>query len=161
VSCKNSQNKNKVKPATKSAKPASKETRIPENPTAAGVRDSNWNDQYEDALSKCWEDSFASLVGGERIHNWMKTACVKVDHYESSTLSRSEYDYSVGSSSWKSHNIEKVHSLVEVFNKQEARYQLQQKSWQWRVVSSTRWSCRNKPQAGHAVVLRRCRMATW
>jgi hypothetical protein len=44
-------------------------------------------------------------------------ACVKVEHYESSTLSRSEYDYSVGSSSWKSHNIEKVHSLVEVFNK--------------------------------------------
>lgn len=117
----NSQNKNKAKPATKSVKPASKKTRIPENSTAAGVRDSNWNEQCEDALSKCQEDSFASLVGGERVHNWMKTACVKVEHYESSTLSRSEYDYSVGSSSWKSHNIKKVHSLVEVFNKKHAK----------------------------------------
>jgi hypothetical protein len=53
VSYENSRNKNKVKPATKSAKPASKKTCIPENPTAAGVRDSNWNEQYEDALSKC------------------------------------------------------------------------------------------------------------
>jgi hypothetical protein len=121
VSYENSQNKNKAKPATKSAMPASKKTRVPENPTAAGVRDSNWNEQYEDALSKCREDSFASLVGGERVHNWMKTACVKVEHYESSTLSRSEYNYSVGSSSWKSHNIEKVHSLVEVFNKKHTK----------------------------------------
>eukprot|EP00544_Gedaniella_sp_CCMP2646_P015736 CAMPEP_0202484550 /NCGR_PEP_ID=MMETSP1361-20130828/3619_1 /ASSEMBLY_ACC=CAM_ASM_000849 /TAXON_ID=210615 /ORGANISM="Staurosira complex sp., Strain CCMP2646" /LENGTH=319 /DNA_ID=CAMNT_0049113239 /DNA_START=161 /DNA_END=1121 /DNA_ORIENTATION=+ len=114
VSYENSQNKNK-------AKPASKKTRIPENPTAAGVRDSNWNEQYEDALSKCREESFASLVGGERVHNWMKTACVEVEHYERSTLSRSEYEYSVGSSSWKSRNIEKVHSLVEVFNKKHTK----------------------------------------
>jgi len=114
VSYENSQNKNK-------AKPASKKTPIPENPTATGVRDSNWNEQYEDALSKCREESFASLVGGERVHNWMKTACVEVEHYERSTLSRSEYEYSVGSSSWKSRNIEKVCSLVEVFNKKHAK----------------------------------------
>jgi hypothetical protein len=63
---------------------------------------------------------------------------------------------------WRSWQLRCIHigAFFCVIRVDSRHYQWQQ-SRQWRVVSSTRWSCCNKQQAGHAVVLHCCRMATW
>lgn len=93
-------------------KPATKKPRIEENLTTCQL---NWNIQYDCALKQLEMDRFASVAPGDPIYNWMSQALKKANKFATTNISPEEHDKNIGSSSWTSHNIEKVRHLLEPF----------------------------------------------